>query len=153
MFNNKTFGRKLYLSYLACSVVSGSTAFFINNWTLLMYRDYYYNFTNMTAMNMCSIAFAHLPMIPKSLMIGTAWPVIVSDFYFYGDKKAKYKAFRHITPWTNDNIIVRENNRVEYIDLEESLDKYGVIGFYFYGKCVEKKKFLVFDYLNGKTNS
>ena len=131
---------KIMRTYLACGSLFAIPSFIINNWTIYKYCDYYYRFDYYTLHNIIMLYTCHVPMISKSLMIGVAWPLRLSDFVFYSNEKSGYKAFRYIIPWMHifNNIIINENDKRKYIDVNESLKQYGVNGFFLEGKCVKK---------------
>jgi hypothetical protein len=75
-------------------------------------------------------------MIPKSIVNGIFWPIILSDFILYSDEKHNYEAYRHIIPWMNFNHqIINENDQRGYIDINQSIEQYGIKNFY-RGKCI-----------------
>jgi hypothetical protein len=145
MFNRKFIPWKVLISgYFACGSLFATSAFLINMQMLVMYRDYYYRCYNKIELNIMGILFCTIPMIPKSLCIGLFWPFFLSDFILYSDAEHDYTAFRHIIPWLSiyfnglhGNKILNENDNKKYIDINESLNKYGVRGFFLEGKCVK----------------
>ena len=132
MINNKLQYR-LIKSYLYIGTIFASASFVLNNWVMIKYNNYYYINSNKTNINLISVFSCHIPMIPKSILNGLTWPIILSDFILYNDKNHDYEAFRHIIPWMNKkHQIVNENDEKKYIDVDErkyidvdeSLNKY-----------------------------